>query len=299
MRVWYCDHFEVPLPAGHRFPMHKYRALREALLSAGLLRPDELVPAEPIDAAALRRVHAAAYVDALFEGTLSAADARRLGLPWSRALLDRSRASVGATLAAAAHALDQGFAGNLSGGTHHAHHDFGSGYCVFNDLAVAAVALHDRGRIRRALVFDVDVHQGDGTAALFAGDDRVYTCSLHGARNFPFRKHASDLDVDLPDGTDDAAYLDHLRRAWAHAVDAARPDLVLVQGGVDPLASDTLGRLSLTHAGLEARDRFIFEAARRLGVPVALTLGGGYADPIDDTITAHLNTYRVAREVFG
>jgi len=299
VRVWYCDHFEVPLPVGHRFPMHKYRALRNALLSAGLLRPDELVPAEPIDAAALRRVHAGAYVDALFEGHLSAADARRLGLPWSRALLDRSRASVGATLAAAAHALDHGFAGNLSGGTHHAHHDFGSGYCVFNDLAVAAVALHDRGRIRRALVFDVDVHQGDGTAALFAGDDRVYTCSLHGARNFPFRKHASDLDVDLPDGTDDAAYLDHLRRAWAHAVDAARPDLVLVQGGVDPLASDTLGRLSLTHAGLEARDRFIFEAARRLGVPVALTLGGGYADPIDDTISAHLNTYRVAREVFG
>jgi len=299
VRVWYCDHHEVPLPEGHRFPMTKYRRLRDALTTAGVVRPDELEAADPGDPAPLRRAHADHWVDAVFQGTLSPAEERRLGLPWSPALLARSRSSVAATLAAAEHALEHGFAGNLSGGTHHAHRDFGSGYCVFNDLAITAMSLLDRGRVRRVLVFDVDVHQGDGTAALLRDEDRVFTCSVHGARNFPFRKQVSDLDVDLDDGTTDDAYLAQVRAALRLALERARPDLVLVQGGVDPLDTDRLGRLSVTHAGLEARDRLIFETLRAQGLPMALTLGGGYAEPIDDTILAHMNTYRVAREVFG
>ncbi len=268
-------------------------------MTSGVVRPDELEAAEPADPAPLRRAHADPWVDAVFQGTLSPAEERRLGLPWSPALLARSRSSVAATLAAAEHALLHGFAGNLSGGTHHAHRDFGSGYCVFNDLAITALSLLDRGRVRRVLVFDVDVHQGDGTATLLRDEPRVFTCSVHGARNFPFRKQVSDLDVDLEDGTSDGTYLERTRAALTLSLERGRPDFVLIQGGVDPLYSDRLGRLSVSHAGLEARDRLIFETLRAHGLPAALTLGGGYAEPIDDTILAHVNTYRAAREIFG
>ncbi len=299
MRVFHSDSHLVALPAGHRFPMPKYRLLRQALLEGGLLRADELVAAEPVPLAALALVHSARWVQAVVEGHLSEPEVRRLGFPWSEALVLRSRAAVGGTCAAARLALEQGFAGNLAGGTHHAFADHGEGFCVFNDIAVSIRALQAEGRIARAAVVDLDVHQGNGTAALFADDPSVFTFSMHGQHNFPFRKQRSTLDVGLEDGTGDEAYLDALYRHLARVLDAAQPELVYYQAGVDPLAGDTLGRLSLSLGGLEARDRFVFESARHRELPLVVTLGGGYARPLARTVAAHVGTYRAARAVYG
>ena len=299
MRVFHCDSYAVPLPPGHRFPMPKYRLLRERLLGEGALREGDFTASGLIDVDALLLVHHREYVDAVVHGELSEADVRRLGFPWSDQLILRSRASVFGTVAAAREALCNGVAGNLAGGTHHAFADHGEGYCVFNDHAVAVRLLQLEGRIDRAVVVDLDVHQGNGTAAIFGGDDSVFTFSMHGARNYPFRKQRSSLDVELPDGCEDAEYLALLERHLPAALDAARADILLYQGGVDPLAQDTLGRLQLTHDGLRARDRLVFTAARDRGIPVVLTLGGGYAKPIDASVAAHCGTYLEAKEVFG
>ncbi|QDU67875.1 histone deacetylase [Engelhardtia mirabilis] len=298
MRVFSTDHLEVPLPAGHRFPMSKYRRLRERLVEAGVLRASELVraPAAPLDR--IGAVHDPAYVRAFIAGNLSREAVRRIGFPWSPALVDRTLGSVGGTLAAARVALDEGFAGNLAGGTHHAHRDFGSGYCVFNDLAVTARTLLDERAVERVAVVDLDVHQGDGTATLCAGDERVFTLSVHGARNFPSRKQTSDLDLGLADGTGDQEYLELVEAALDRVFDGARPQLVLYQAGVDPLAEDRLGRLALTLDGLAARDALVFERCRAEGAAVVATLGGGYADPLEPTLAAHEGTYRAARSVF-
>jgi acetoin utilization deacetylase AcuC-like enzyme len=279
--------------------MAKYRLLREALVGDGTLRPEELVPAEPAPREALARVHTARWLEVVFAGSLSEAETRRLGFPWSEALVLRSRAAVGGTCAAARAALNDGFAGNLAGGTHHAFPDHGEGFCVFNDIAVSIRALQAEGAIARAAVVDLDVHQGNGTAAVFAGDPSVFTFSMHGEHNFPFRKQRSSLDVGLPDGTGDAPYLDALVWHLPRLLDATRPDLIYYQAGVDPLAEDTLGRLALTAAGLEARDRFVLEAAWRRGIPLVATLGGGYAHPLVHSLEAHLGTYRAARAVHG
>jgi acetoin utilization deacetylase AcuC-like enzyme len=299
VRVFHSDHHVVPLPPGHRFPMAKYRLLRESLLASGVLRASELVPAELAEVEAVLRVHTPRWVRAVLEDRLTEAEQRRLGFPWSPELVQRSLASVGGTCAAGLRALADGIAGNLAGGTHHAFADHGSGYCDFNDIAIAARALLDEDAAARVLVVDLDVHQGDGTAAIFAAEPRVFTFSMHGARNFPFTKQKSDLDVELADGTGDAPYLDTLRAALAAAVDRARPGFIFYQAGVDPLAEDTLGRLSLTHDGLEARDTFVLEAVRRSGVPMVVTLGGGYARPLDATVRAHIGTYRAVRTVWG
>jgi len=299
LHVFHSDHHVVALPTGHRFPMGKYPLLREALVVSGVLRPDELSPAEPVALAALLRVHTPRWVDAVVNDGLTAAEQRRLGFPWSPELVLRSRAAVGGTCAAAERALHEGIAGNLAGGTHHAFPDHGEGYCVFNDIAVSIRALQAAGSIRRALVVDLDVHQGNGTAAVFAGDPDVFTFSMHGEQNFPFRKQRSSLDIGLPDGTGDEVYLDVLARHLPSILEAARPDVVYYQAGVDPLAEDALGRLSLTHTGLEARDTFVLEAARRSGRPVVVTLGGGYARPLEATVRAHIGTYRAARSVWG
>lgn len=279
--------------------MFKYAALRERLVARGVLDPEEVHPAPLAPRERIEAVHDPEYVAAFVAGRLSPGVMRRIGFPWSEELVRRTLASVGGTLAAMEAALDHGFAGNLAGGTHHAHRDQGSGFCVFNDIAVAARAALDHGWVRRVLVVDLDVHQGDGTAAIFAGDERVFTCSLHGARNFPFRKPPSDLDVPLADGTGDAAYLAALDGALDVAVAASRPDLVFLQGGADVLAEDRLGRLSLSIDGVRSRDARVFALVRRLGVPVVATLGGGYADPIDPTLAAHEGTYREARRCFA
>ena len=299
MRVFHSDHHVVPLPPGHRFPMGKYRLLREALLASGVLQADELVPSELVDVQSLLRVHSARWVRAVLDNRLTEAEQRRLGFPWSPELVLRSRAAVGGTCSAAVRALAEGIGGNLAGGTHHAFPDHGEGFCVFNDIAVSIRALQAAGSIRRALVVDLDVHQGNGTAAVFEGDPEVFTFSMHGERNFPFRKQRSSLDIALADGAGDEVYLDVLARHLPRVVEAARPDLLYYQAGVDPLAEDTLGRLSLTHAGLEARDAFVLEAAQRSGVPVVVTLGGGYARPLEATVRAHIGTYRAARMVWG
>jgi acetoin utilization deacetylase AcuC-like enzyme len=299
LRVFYSDHFTVPLPPEHRFPMAKYARLRERLLAENVLQPSELAPAEPAPLEAVLAVHDPAYVRAFVDGTLDRKAIQRIGFPWSRELVARCFASAGGTLQAAHAALEHGFGANLAGGTHHAHRDFGAGFCVFNDIAIAAVDLLARGALERVLVVDLDVHQGDGTAAIFEGDERVFTFSMHGERNFPARKQRSDLDVALADATGDELYLALLREHLAAAVERSRPDFVFYQAGVDPLASDKLGRLALTHAGLRERDEHVFTTARELGLPIVLTLGGGYAQPIDDSIAAHVDTYRAARELFG
>lgn len=299
MRVYFSDTYEVPLPEGHRFPMAKYRRLRELLLERGVVSPGELEEAPPIDRATLGLAHGAAYLQACFAGTLDEAAVRRIGFPWSPALLQRSLASAGGTLAAARHALAHGVGANLAGGTHHAAADFGSGYCVFNDLAVTTQALLAEGRVGRVLVVDLDVHQGDGTAAILAGEPRAFTFSMHGEKNFPFRKTQSSRDVGLRDGCGDDEYLSLLDLHLPEVIEASDPHVILYQAGVDPLAEDALGRLSLTHAGLRARDRRVFQAAWSRAIPLVLTLGGGYAKPIEATLEAHVGTYLEARAVFG
>ncbi|MHA7628396.1 histone deacetylase family protein [Corallococcus sp. M7] len=298
MRVFHIDRYLVPLPDGHRFPMEKYRVLREILLERGILPPAAFHEAPRAERAELARVHTPRYLDAFFGGTLTDAEVRRLGFPWSLRLVDNARASVGGTLAAARAALEDGFGANLAGGTHHAFPDHGEGFCVFNDIAVAIRVLQAEGAIRRAVVVDLDVHQGNGTAAVFAGDPSVFTFSMHGEHNFPFRKHASHLDLGLEDGVEDAEYLAVLDANLPHVLESAHADLLFFQAGVDPLEEDTLGRLSLTHAGLRERDLRVMRAAKERGLPVVLTLGGGYARPLAPSLEAHVGTYLAACSLF-
>ena len=279
--------------------MPKYRLLRERLVAEGVLGAQELEESEVIDRPSLLLAHTPEYLDAVFSGTLSEPEQRRLGFSWSEALVARSRASVFGTVAAARAALRDGVAGNLAGGTHHAYPDRGTGFCVFNDIAVAARTLQREGLIDRALVVDLDVHQGDGTAAIFAGDESVFTFSMHGARNFPFHKQRSSLDVELADGCGDSEYIATLEEHLPAVLDRARPDVLFFQAGVDPLEHDLLGRLKLTEAGLQLRDRIVASASRDRGIPLVLTLGGGDARPIALSVDAHLGTWREARSAFG
>lgn len=294
MRLFYCDHYDMGLPPEHRFPAQKYRLLRESLQGDSRF---QLHPARLASRAELVRAHDPAYVDAFLAGTLSPAAIRRIGFPWSPHLVRRTLASAGATLSAAAAALDSGISGALAGGTHHAFYAEGSGFCVFNDIAVAIAALRAEGIARRFAVIDLDVHQGDGTARIFAADPDVFTLSLHGRNNFPFRKQQSTLDVALEDGAGDAAYLAALD-AVLPRVFAFAPEFVFYQAGVDPLREDTLGKLSLTMEGLAARDRRVFAAASAHAAPLVITIGGGYADPISLTATAHVQTYRLAAAAY-
>ena len=287
-RLWYCDHHEIPLPPGHKFPMRKYRLLRDLLRADGYYT---LEPAPAADRAAIERIHDPPYVSGFLEGTLDPRVMRRIGFPWSEGLVRRTLASVGGTLAATADALATGYGGNLAGGTHHAFRGEGSGFCVFNDIAIAI-----RHVGRRAAVVDLDVHQGDGTALIFEDDPTVLTLSIHGAGNFPFRKQRSRIDVELPDRTADDEYLRRLEEVLPRVFDF-QPEIVFYQSGVDALAGDKLGRLALTHDGLRQRDRMVMESCRRHGVPLVITLGGGYADPIERTAEAHANTFRMAAEI--
>ncbi len=297
VQFFYPDIEDMPVPAGHRFPSSKYRLLRAQIERDAILPPASVLPSPSATRADLLRAHAATYVDAVFDGTLTAQAVRRIGLPWSPTLVRRSCATVGGSLAAARSALRHGISGQLAGGTHHAHHDFGSGFCVFNDLAVAARTLLAEGLVQRIAILDVDVHQGDGNAALLAADPDVLVVGIQGARNFPFRRVPSDIDIELDDGTGDRDYL-HAVTDVLPAIEAHRPDLLLYLSGVDPLGEDKLGRLSLSHDGLMDRDRLVFEFCRRRGIPVSIAIGGGYAVPIEASVTAYANTFRVARDVF-
>ena len=294
MRAFYSDHFVLPLPEGHKFPMAKYAGLRERILADGIVRPEDLHEAPAAAWEDIRLVHTPDYVDAVATGTLPRDVQRRIGFPWSPQMVARSRRSVGATIAASRVALEDGLAANLAGGTHHGFADRGEGFCVFNDVAVAARALQRDLSARRIAVIDLDVHQGNGTAAIFAGDASVFTFSMHGDKNFPFRKETSDLDVPLADGTGDDEYLDLLRSHLGGVLDRHQPDFVFYLAGADPYEGDRLGRLKLTIDGLRARDELVFDACRRAGLPVAVTMSGGYAHDVDAIITIHANTIRAA-----
>jgi acetoin utilization deacetylase AcuC-like enzyme len=289
-RLYYCDHHAIPLPPGHKFPAEKYALLRALVAAGGFY---DLRPAPPASPSLIELAHDPAYVQGFLTGTLDPKIMRRIGFPWSRELVDRTLGSVGGTLAAAEDALATGFGGNLAGGTHHAFRDEGSGFCVFNDIAVAIRALR-----RRAAVLDLDVHQGDGTASIFAGDPDVLTISLHGENNFPFHKQCSKIDIGLPDGTGDSAYLEQVHRVLPE-IERFRPKLMFYQSGVDGLAGDRLGRLALSPHGLAERDRLVFEFSLKSEIPIVVTLGGGYSDPIARTVEAHANTYRIAAAIFG
>ena len=297
MRIFSPHDFALRLPHGHRFPGNKYQLLRQALLDDHILKPGQIFSSPLADPADLVRAHDRGYIEAIESGLIDAAAMRRIGFPWSDAIAPRAKATVGGAIAAAREALDNGISGQLAGGTHHAHYDFGAGYCVFNDQAAAALAVIAKDNVKRVAIIDLDVHQGDGTAAILANRDDVFVFSMHGDKNFPFRKTASNLDVALPDGTADEAYLEALERALLE-VWSFGPDLVLYQAGVDPLAEDKLGRLAITHDGLIKRDEIILQGCRSRDVPVSLALGGGYASPIDASVEAYANTYRVAKRTF-
>lgn len=294
-RLFYCDHYAIPLPPGHKFPMSKYQLTRDLLAPCGYFR-FECAPLATPEVIAL--AHDCIYVEQFLSGTLSASTIRRIGFPWSPGLVKRTLASVGGTLGATLDALETGWGGNLAGGTHHAFRSEGSGFCVFNDIAVAIQSARAQHGVERAAILDLDVHQGDGTAQIFQDDPAVLTVSLHCRSNFPFRKQHSKIDVELENGTTDDEYLRALDLVLPQ-VFAFDPDVLFYQSGVDGLASDALGRLGLTHAGLKERDRRVMEAAHTHGIAVVVTLGGGYSKPIQLTAEAHANTFRTAAEIWG
>jgi acetoin utilization deacetylase AcuC-like enzyme len=294
LTVWSSARYTFPLPEGHRFPVEKYAMLRERVLAEGIVAPERVLDPDGAGDDMLRLVHTADYVRRFAAGALDAAAVRRLGFPWSPALVERSRRAVGGTVAAARHALPHGIAMNLAGGTHHAFPDHGEGFCVFNDVAIAIRVLQSEGAIRRAAVIDLDVHQGNGTHAIFADDASVYTFSMHGGRNYPFHKVAGTFDVELADGTGDDVYLDLLATTLPRVLAEASPDLVFFIAGADPHEGDRLGRLKLTFEGLARRDAYVLERCREVGIPVAITIGGGYGAIIGDTVAIHATTARIA-----
>jgi len=300
MRLFPSDAYPLPLPTGHRFPLDKYRLLRERLeheRDRGM--PFEFVQPHAATDEELLRVHDPLYLRRVFEGTLTDGEVRRIGFPWSAQLVERSRRSTGAAVDAARTACDEGIAASLAGGTHHAGIAFGEGYCLFNDTAVAARAMQADGKIRRVLILDLDVHQGNGTAEIFSGDETVFTCSVHGERNFPLRKVPGSLDIGLPDGDADEIYLEAVHLAVQESFARSGLDLVLFIAGVDPFEGDRLGRLAVSRAGLAERDRIVFEAVIRTGVPLVIVCGGGYADDPAVVADLHAATMIAAAKCLG
>ncbi len=298
MNFFYSDIFNIPLPDGHRFPGSKYRTLREELLRDGTLSPDRLRLSPFADMSDIYAAHDAGYAASVLEGRLSAKEQRQIGLPWSEHLVQRTLATMGGAVEATRIALETGFAAQLAGGTHHAHGDSGSGYCIFNDFAITTLKALREGWVDRVAIIDLDVHQGDGNAAILGARTDVFILDIYCEKNFPFRKVAPHLPAPLAPGLTDEDYLKRLA-ALLPAVTDFRPDLVLYQAGVDPLCHDALGHLDLTYEGLATRDRLVFETCRDAGIPLSLGLGGGYANPISLSVRAYANTFRVAKQVYG
>lgn len=299
LRVSYHPGYYAPIPETHAFPMRKFEGLRAHLTGTGVVREEDVIPPKMISAQDLQLVHTPRYIDGVINGGLDPKEIRRLGLPWTHQLGVRSRLAVQGTVNAALMALHDGVAGNLAGGTHHAFPDHGEGFCVFNDVAVAIRMLRQACWVRRVLVVDCDVHQGNGTASIFAGEPEVFTFSIHGQNNFPFRKQTSDLDVGLDDGAGDVAYLDTLDRALSTCYERISPDLVFYLAGIDVLASDRFGRISLTVEGLRLRDRLVIRSALSRNVPVVLLLSGGYAPALDQTVRAHAVMFESAVDILN
>jgi acetoin utilization deacetylase AcuC-like enzyme len=297
MKIFYTDQFVLPLPPGHRFPMSKYSRLRERVTASGIIPPHELVIPEPVTAAQLCTVHTADYVTRVFGGALDHHEQRRIGFPWSPFMVERSCRSVGATIAAARAALLDGFAANLAGGTHHAYPDHGEGYCVFNDVAVAIRCLQHEGLIRRAVIFDCDVHQGNGTAAIFRDDPTVFSFSVHGANNFPFHKEKGSLDIALPDGTGDAEFLSAVAAGLMAGDATGRYDIAFYIAGADAHEGDRLGRLKVSAQALAERDRMVLGRCAEIGLPAVVVMGGGYGAHIEDTVAIHFNSVSTAADL--
>lgn len=294
LHLWSSSRYVIPLPPGHRFPIEKYALLRERVIAEGLVPAGQVHDPARATRESLLRVHTPDYVDRLMSGTLSDAEMRRIGFPWSPQLVERSLRAVGGTCAAVEAALDHGVAMNLAGGTHHAFPSHGEGFCVFNDVAVALREQLAARRIRRAAVIDLDVHQGNGTHHIFADEPLVYTFSMHGGNNYPFRKAAGDLDIELADGTGDDEFLARLDASLPRVLASSVPDLVVYLAGADAHEGDRLGRLALTFDGLARRDHMVLHACREVGIPVAITIAGGYGRAIDTTVEVHCRTVRAA-----
>ena len=294
LTAWSSSRYTFPLPAGHRFPVAKYAMLRDRVIADGIIAPGQMCDPPAATDDELLLAHTADYVARFNAGRLDRAEVRRLGLPWSEELVERSRRAVGGTIAAARHALVHGLAMNLAGGTHHAFADHGEGFCVYNDIAVAVRVLQRDGLIGRTAIIDLDVHQGNGTHAMLGADESVFTFSMHGGRNFPFHKVSGSLDIELGDGTRDDEYLSRLSDVLPGIVARAAPDLVFYIAGADPHEGDALGRLALTFAGLARRDVYVLSQCRDVGIPVAITIGGGYGRRIEDTVAIHADTARIA-----
>jgi acetoin utilization deacetylase AcuC-like enzyme len=294
LKIFYTDHYVLPLPLGHRFPMQKYSLLRQRVTQAGLSGGEALREPHAATDEEILRAHDAGYLRRVVGGELTPAEARQIGFPWTPQTVERSRRSAGATIEACRAALEEGIGVNFAGGTHHAFRDHGEGYCVFNDSTIAGLAMQAEGRARRIAILDCDVHQGNGTASILANDPTVFTFSIHGARNFPFHKKISDLDIELPDGTGDTDYLDALERGICHPLSVAQQELAIYLAGADPYQDDWLGRLALSKEGLRARDRMVLDLCRTACLPVAMVMAGGYARNISDTVDIHFFTVEIA-----
>ncbi|MGH8808359.1 MAG: histone deacetylase family protein [Noviherbaspirillum sp.] len=292
MKAFYSDHFVLPLPEGHRFPMQKYRLVRESVRSS--VPQIEFHEAPAATDGVLALAHHPAYIQRVSNGALSPAEQKAIGFPWSPQMVERSRRSAGATIAACRAAIEWGVSANLAGGTHHAYSDRGEGFCVFNDAAIAARLMQAERRVQRVAIVDLDVHQGNGTASILARDDSVFTLSLHAANNYPFTKERSDLDIALCDGTGDDDYLDALRGALDAMFRRFAPQLIIYLAGADPHEGDRLGRLKLTMAGLAARDRMVLDRVHESNIPVAIAMAGGYGKNIQDTVAVHVQTIALA-----
>ncbi len=292
MKAFYTDHYVLPLPPGHRFPMEKYSQLRDLVEN---LDGAELVEAPTISDTQILYAHDAAYLMKIIRGNLSPQEQREIGFPWSTQMVERSRRSAGATLAAAKVALEEGLAANLAGGTHHAYRNRGSGFCVFNDSAIAARALQKEihPKLKVAIV-DLDVHQGNGTAAILQNDPSIFTLSIHGEHNFPFQKETSDLDIGLENGCSDKQYLEALDQALSTMHDQFRPDFIIYLAGADPHEGDRLGKLKITQTGMRLRDEQVFQYGKDYQVPIAFSMAGGYGKEINSTVNIHLQTIQAA-----
>jgi acetoin utilization deacetylase AcuC-like enzyme len=294
MKIFYSDSFSFPLPAGHRFPADKYSLLRERILNEELVPIENMIIPEPASDAQIMLVHDRAYLNKLKSGGLNDKEIRRLGFPWSPEFVERSRRSVGGTIAACRSAIQEMIAVNLSGGTHHAFPDHGQGFCALNDAAIATRVMQEEALAQKLVILDCDVHQGNGTAAIFANDPSVFTFSIHAKRNFPYQKERSDLDIALDDGVDDKQYLSALKSGIREAIQAAEADLGIYLAGADPYHHDRLGKLALSKSGLATRDLHVMELCHNAGLALAVVMSGGYGIQIEDTVDIHLQTVKIA-----
>jgi len=297
LKVFHIEQFRIPLPQGHPFPMEKYERLHQRVVEAAIVETEDLCVPRAATVREIRLVHDPKYTDRAEQGKLTSQEMRRIGFPWSMELMERARRSCGATIEACRAALVDGFGVSLSGGTHHAFPDHGEGYCLYNDTAIASRTMQGEGRVRRVVIIDCDAHQGNGTAVIFREDPTVFTFSIHGKNNFPARKETSDLDLPLEDDTDDTGYLQALEEGVCQAIQSIRAELAIYLAGADPYNDDRYGRLALSKQGLAERDRVVLRECRNAGIPVAITMAGGYARQVDDTVDIHFQTVKTAADL--